>query len=333
MKSRKPEIESKPKYQPKAQEMEAFKSHFVKREKQAWPRMKVDDGVDQTVLSYDHPDSAIGQVLVMEAIGTADYDFFSGLLQQLSNGSARGGKVDERLLNFMLSVIKGIKPRDQIEIMLAAQMAAIHEAIMTFTKRLAHVETIPQQDSAERALNKLARTFATQMEALQRYRTGGKQKVMVQQVSVNEGGQAIVGNVMQAQRQSEQESPKEPPLVAHEPRSGMAVMIEMANVPRYPSSRSRHKRHVEMGDHPRNTGPMLASLRCGAHTRPGQPCKTPAVCGATRCRMHGGGAGSGAVPGNKNALKHGLRTGHAIEERRQVQELMRRSRRLISGME
>jgi hypothetical protein len=88
-----------------------------------------------------------------------------------------------------------------------------------------------------------------------------------------------------------------------------------------------------MGDHPRNTGPMLASLRCGAHTRAGQPCKSPAVCGATRCRMHGGGAGSGAVPGNKSALKHGLRTGDAIEERRQVQELMRRSRRLISGME
>ena len=33
-----------------------------------------------------------------------------------------------------------------------------------------------QQDAAERALNKLARTFATQLEALKRYRTGGMQK-------------------------------------------------------------------------------------------------------------------------------------------------------------
>jgi hypothetical protein len=224
MKSKNPKSETKPKYQPKANEMEAFKSHFQKREKQPWPRMKVSGAADRTALSYDHPDSATGQVLLMEALGTADYDFFSGLLQQLSNSSFRGGKVDERLLNFMLSVVKGIKPRDQIEIMLAAQMAAIHEAIMTFTKRLAHVETIPQQDSAERALNKLARTFSIQMEALQRYRTGGEQKVMVQQVSVNEGGQAIVGNVMQTQHQTEQESPKEPPLVAHEPRSAMAVI-------------------------------------------------------------------------------------------------------------
>ncbi len=122
----------------------------------------------------------------------------------------------------MLSVVKGIKPRDQIEIMLAAQMAAIHEAIMTFTKRLAHVETIAQQDSAERALNKLARTFATQMEALQRYR--GEQKVVVQQVSVSEGGQAIVGNVTQNQRATNQELTREPPQVTRDTRPNMAVI-------------------------------------------------------------------------------------------------------------
>jgi hypothetical protein len=62
-------------------------------------------------------------------------------------------------------------------------------------RRLNHVETVPQQDAAERALNKLARTFATQLEALKRYRTGGQQKVLVEHVTVHKGGQAIVGNV------------------------------------------------------------------------------------------------------------------------------------------
>ena len=33
------------------------------------------------------------------------------------------------------------------------------------------------------------------MEALKRYRTGGEQKVTVQHVTVNEGGQAVIGNV------------------------------------------------------------------------------------------------------------------------------------------
>jgi hypothetical protein len=100
----------------------------------------------------------------------------------------------------MLSVVKGGEPRDRIEAMLASQMAAVHMATMTFARRLAHVENIPQHDSAERAFNKLARTFAAQVEALKRYRTGGAQTVRVEHVSVHEGGQAIVGNVSQRSR-------------------------------------------------------------------------------------------------------------------------------------
>jgi hypothetical protein len=68
-------------------------------------------------------------------------------------------------------------------------------ASMTVARRLAHVDTIQQQDSASNAFNKLARTFATQVEALKRYRSGGEQKMTVQHVHVAEGGQAIVGNV------------------------------------------------------------------------------------------------------------------------------------------
>ena len=57
------------------------------------------------------------------------------------------------------------------------------------------MENIPQQDSAERAFNKPARTFAAQVEALKRYRSSVEQTVRVEHVTVNEGGQAIVGNV------------------------------------------------------------------------------------------------------------------------------------------
>jgi hypothetical protein len=133
--------------------------------------------------------------LLMEALGTTDPDFLDGILCQLVNVGRRGGKADERGLNFMLSVIKGVKPRDQVEALLAAQMAAVHTATMTLARQLAHVGNIPQQDSAERAFNKLARTFAAQVEALKRYRSRGDQTVRVEHVTVNEGGQAIVGNV------------------------------------------------------------------------------------------------------------------------------------------
>jgi len=97
----------------------------------------------------------------------------------------------------MLSVVRGISPRDETEALLAAQMAAIHNATMVAARRLNHVETIPQQDSASTMLNKLARTFATQVEALKKYRSAGEQTIKVQHVTVNDGGQAIVGNVNQ----------------------------------------------------------------------------------------------------------------------------------------
>lgn len=91
--------------------------------------------------------------------------------------------------------MRSIKPRDELEAMLATQMGAIHIATMMMARRLNHVQSLPQQDAAERALNKLARTFTTQMDALKRYRTGGQQKVTVEHVTVNAGGQAIVGAV------------------------------------------------------------------------------------------------------------------------------------------
>jgi hypothetical protein len=85
-------------------------------------------------------------------------------------------------------------------------------------------------------------------------------------------------------------------------------------------------------DYPRNVGPMLTSLRCGAKTRSGGACRSPAVQGKRRCRMHGGALGSGAPKNNKNALKHGLNTKEAIEERKQLRTLLRQSRKLVQDI-
>jgi hypothetical protein len=86
------------------------------------------------------------------------------------------------------------------------------------------------------------------------------------------------------------------------------------------------------GDRRRNIAPMQNSLRCGAKTRSGGSCRSPAVNGKKRCRMHGGAPGSGAPVGNSNALKNGLHTRIAIEQRRQLRALLRDSRQLIQGI-
>jgi hypothetical protein len=84
-----------------------------------------------------------------------------------------------------------------------------------------------------------------------------------------------------------------------------------------------------MHDHPDNIGPMLGSTRCGAKTRSGKPCRSPAVQGKKRCRMHGGAAGSGAPRGNRNALKGGLYTKAAMEQRKQIQLFLRQANKLV----
>jgi glucans biosynthesis protein len=79
----------------------------------------------------------------------------------------------------------------------------------------------------------------------------------------------------------------------------------------------------------RNTQGMRSSPRCGAKTRAGRPCMSPAITGKPRCRMHGCAPGSGAPFGNKNALKTGLYTRQAMAERKGVRILLRDSRDLI----
>ena len=132
---------------------------------------------------------------MMQALGTDSQEFMDGVLRQLANAVSKGEDANEQGINFALAVIAGVEPKDELETMLAMQMVAIHLATMTFTRRLAHVETLDQQHGSERALNKLARQFAMQLEALKRYRTGGEQKVVGQRGNVDEGGQAIVGTV------------------------------------------------------------------------------------------------------------------------------------------
>jgi hypothetical protein len=164
---------AKPDYAPTSKE-KAVLAKFKSRDDAAHlaPRMKLQDHE----LSIDHPEPAFGLVLLQEALGTADADFVFGLLGQLAAALPKDFGNAETQINFMVSVVKSIRPRDQVEAMLAAQMAIIHASTVTLGRRLMKADTIPQQDSAERALNKLARTFAAQIDALERYRSSSEQR-------------------------------------------------------------------------------------------------------------------------------------------------------------
>ena len=66
--------------------------------------------------------------------------------------------------------------------------------------------------------------------------------------------------------------------------------------------------------------------------RQGSPCRSLAVAGKRRWRVHGSTRGSGARPGNRNALKalkHGRHARELLEFCRRMAELVREAPELV----
>jgi hypothetical protein len=105
--------------------------------------------------------------------GSTDAVFIDGIIAQLASAVRDGFQADLRELNFAFSVINGIAPRNELETMLAAQMFAVHNAIMKYARHVEPAGGWVDENLAARTLTKLAHTFVTQTEALVRLRTAG----------------------------------------------------------------------------------------------------------------------------------------------------------------
>ena len=157
----------------------------------AAPRIRLlPDGI-----SIDHPDPELGERLMADTLGVPDRDAMYGILRQMAKASVKGKKPDPVNLAFMMSMAESIKPRDSLEAMLVAQMVSVHVMAMRCAYHLAIADDVARYDCASRALGRMARTFTAQIEALNRHRNNGEPAITVQNVSVADGGKAIVGNV------------------------------------------------------------------------------------------------------------------------------------------
>ena len=77
--------------------------------------------------------------------------------------------------------------------------------------------------------NKLSRTYATLLEALNRHRGKGQQKVTVEHVHIYQGVQAIVGSLTHqggTTKSEDQPHEPEPRSLAHEPGTEMPSEVE-----------------------------------------------------------------------------------------------------------
>lgn len=181
----------------------------------------------------------------MRAIGTRNPDFLNGLVSQVGNAGSKGEYPDELGIKFMLAFIKGHEPRNEVQAAMAAQMAATHVAVMRYANRLARAESLQEQDSAERGFNKLARTFVTQVEALQRYRVVCEQKITASEVSVGNDGQPIVGAITQQAHETNlrKAAPAKPELAAAR-RPPMEIIGKPQRAPLPLRRRKNHGRQL-----------------------------------------------------------------------------------------
>lgn len=95
-----------------------------------------------------------------------------------------------------IELMEDLAPSDGAESMLALQMVGTHLAAIECLRRAMIPDQLtPSRDINLRAAHKMMTLFAKQMEALNKHRGKGQQKVTVEYVNVESGAQAIVGSV------------------------------------------------------------------------------------------------------------------------------------------
>jgi hypothetical protein len=136
----------------------------------------------------------------LKRIGGSQSDTWNNLIvgQVVQTIWTKNSDSEERKRQYegTISALIAISPRDEIEGMIATQLMAAHNASMEcFRRAMIWEQTFEGRRENLNQANKLSRTYSALLEALNRHRGKGQQKVTVEHIHVHQGGQAIVGNV------------------------------------------------------------------------------------------------------------------------------------------
>jgi hypothetical protein len=133
-----------------------------------------------------------------ETFASPDLYFGLMLLIQASHATGCFEPIDPKSLlsRFPSAALSAFCVGDGIEALLSVQMVSLHSLAMRF------LATAATKDQSEAGIelymnraNKLLRTFTAQMEALKKHRSTGEQHMTVEHVTVQNGGQAVVGTL------------------------------------------------------------------------------------------------------------------------------------------
>jgi hypothetical protein len=136
------------------------------------------------------------------ALGTTSSAFAeASLCQLIAAARLPGSGISEIAVNASLALIEGAKPQGEVECALVLQMACTHAASMAVLATFAGAHGTDRNSATKAsAAARLLRAYAAQVEAWRRLRNGGSQVVRVEHVHINEGGQALIGNVKSTPR-------------------------------------------------------------------------------------------------------------------------------------
>ena len=153
-----------------------------------------DDGEIKQVSSHQDAIAAVRRMFGVEETGTLGTRLLGQVAGVMDPLNGKAMSVSEA--NDSAALLEGIAPKDAVEGMLAIQMITAHSAAMRFLRIASRSGQSPQvvEVNTNQAI-KLMRTYTAQVEALNKYRSKGRQTMTVEHVHVHEGGQAIVGNV------------------------------------------------------------------------------------------------------------------------------------------
>mgnify|MGYP000087622986 CR=1 FL=1 len=130
-----------------------------------------------------------------------------------------------------LELYESLEPADGAEGMLAAQMVGTHDAALECLRRAALPnQTYEGRDMALKHAHKLMSLYAKQLETLNKHRGKGQQKVTVEHVNVQAGGQAIIGTVEAGQRGKRQSDAD--PALEHQRKVPVAEDTPKTRAPR-----------------------------------------------------------------------------------------------------
>ncbi len=130
------------------------------------------------------------------ATGTASEEYGRLLLSQTISGFSNNHGATISNATAVHEALLAMAPADEHEGMLCSRLLVLHNQAMDFMRRSATTNHDASIDLNINRAIKLMRLHNETLEALNRYRRKGEQRITIQHVQVNDGGQAIVAGEM-----------------------------------------------------------------------------------------------------------------------------------------